>query len=549
MNKTKSLQKNTSVNRKVIFINKKLFSKLFDHFFIIFLLLTTGSRVFADNLAISNVMVTGQNSALNYTFVQFDISWNNSWRTSDGPSNWDAAWIYIKYRKKTENTWNHATLNWANGTGSGDGHTEPTNTDISSSNDNGAGGAFGVFIHRDANMLQGSVNYTGVKLQWNYGVDNLEDGDSVEVCVCGIEMVYVPTASFFIGSGSSEISAFYTYPATNNPFQITSEDAITVEEESDHLYYPLTLYGGDQTGTIPAAFPKGYKGFYCMKYSITQEQYVMFLNMLTREQQNARTGTSVTSGSTSVINRYVMSNTSTVNSRNGIRCDATIHNSDPINFYCDLDGDGTPNEDNDGQNIACNFLSWADLTAYLSWSALRPMTELEYEKACRGHKTPVAKEYAWGSTYIKGATGISNSGLTNETASNEGNCVYNNAVNVQGPLRVGSLGQGVNTRVGVGASYYGIMELSGNLWERTITIGNVSGRSYTGIHGKGAIDDSGDANTINWPNTTATGTGLRGGGFYSEVTYLRVSDRSNAARTSFGIRYDSVSGRGIRAAP
>ena len=30
--------------------------------------------------------------------VEFDLSWNNSWRTSSGPANWDAAWVFLKYR-------------------------------------------------------------------------------------------------------------------------------------------------------------------------------------------------------------------------------------------------------------------------------------------------------------------------------------------------------------------------------------------------------------------------------------------------------------------
>ena len=46
------------------------------------------------------------------------------------------------------------------------------------------------------------------------------------------------------------------------------------------------------------------------------------------------------------------------------------------------------------------MLSWPDLCAYADWAALRPMTELEYEKACRGPNNPVLGEYAWGNTSI-----------------------------------------------------------------------------------------------------------------------------------------------------
>jgi hypothetical protein len=34
------------------------------------------------------------------------------------------------------------------------------------------------------------------------------------------------------------------------------------------------------------------------------------------------------------------------------------------------------------------------------------MTELEYEKACRGPLMPVANEYAWGTTTISATTAI-----------------------------------------------------------------------------------------------------------------------------------------------
>ena len=58
--------------------------------------------LFANNIQISNVSITGQNTASKYKMIQFDISWENSWRTSTEQSNWDAAWIFIKYRSKLE---------------------------------------------------------------------------------------------------------------------------------------------------------------------------------------------------------------------------------------------------------------------------------------------------------------------------------------------------------------------------------------------------------------------------------------------------------------
>ena len=54
--------------------------------------------------------LTGQNVGSSYTYVQFDISWDNSWRTSNFESNWDAAWLFIKYKKTSSSEWEHATI-------------------------------------------------------------------------------------------------------------------------------------------------------------------------------------------------------------------------------------------------------------------------------------------------------------------------------------------------------------------------------------------------------------------------------------------------------
>lgn len=479
---------------------------------LLLLLVATSTITMANNLTVSNVTLTGQNTASNYTLVEFDISWDNSWRTSTGPSNWDAAWVFVKYRIKTQTVWNHASLNWFDGTGSGDGHTEPPNTNISSSLDNVSGNSYGVFIHRSTDMMQGSVSYPNVQLRWEYGDDGLADWDSVEVCVFAIEMVYVPQGSFSLGTGGSEVDAFYLYPTSTDSYVVNSENSITVGTTAGNLHYAALAGGGDQSGPIPALFPKGYDAFYCMKYEITQSQYTEFLNKLTPAQD---------------ANRFTNQNG---NLRHAITGSAGARTTS--NPY-----------------LACNYLDWADIAAYLDWAALRPMTELEYEKACRGNLPPVADEYAWGTTTLLQATGISNAGLSNETASNVGaNCIYGNVFAVSGPMRVGCLGQGMNTRQGVGASYYGIMELSGNLFESLVTVGNATGRAYTGENGDGVLDLGGDANTPNWPNTTAVGIGYRGGDWGSNSPYLRVSNRLSAATTT-NTAYEGGGGRGGRYAP
>ncbi len=64
----------------------------------------TLSNAFANDIVVSNATLTGQdvsagvNNPANFTFAEFDINWSNSWRVGTGPNNWDAAWVFVKYR-------------------------------------------------------------------------------------------------------------------------------------------------------------------------------------------------------------------------------------------------------------------------------------------------------------------------------------------------------------------------------------------------------------------------------------------------------------------
>jgi formylglycine-generating enzyme required for sulfatase activity len=167
----------------------------------------------------------------------------------------------------------------------------------------------------------------------------------------------------------------------------------------------------------------------------------------------------------------------------------------------------------------------------------------------------VANEYAWGNTTAIAANNITNPGASNETTTTSGaNAVFSNQTNVQGPMRVGVFAKSATTRAESGASYYGIMELSGNLWERPVTVGNATGRAFTGVHGNGALSANGHANETAWPGltsgevTSATGSGFRGGHWSSVATLMRASDRFYAALT--GTARDSIFGfRGVRRVP
>jgi formylglycine-generating enzyme required for sulfatase activity len=534
-----------------------------NNFFLLMLLFVIGTA-HANNISVSNVSLTGQNTAAgannveNYMLVNFNISWENSWRTSSAPNNWDAAWVFVKYRVGS-GAWRHAFLN-------GTGHIVPAGSTIATGLQT-PGSAFnattnpgiGVFVYRSATG-SGTFSLSNVQLRWNYGANGVQDGDVVDVLVFAIEMVYVPWGSFSVGDGTTtNVQGQFRNGSANTPLNISSENVLTLGGTADgnlannNASGMLTVddFNNTTTQTLPAGFPKGFNAFYGMKYEISQQGYVDFLNTLTRTQQNTRTRTNLAEGVTSVTNRYVMNNHSLIQFRNGIRCDATIDANAPITFYCDLNGNGMGGEATDGQWLACNYLSYADFSAYLDWSGLRPMTELEFEKACRGPLTPVANEYAWGSATITRAANISSGGAINETSNTVGaNAVYASNSNVQGPMRVGVFATGSSTRVQAGAGYYGMMELSGNLWERTVTVGNATGRAFTGVHGNGALTASGNANEMAWPGlssgevTGSIGEGVRGGAWYDNAVYLRASGRSSAPYV-----FADMGGRGVRGAP
>ncbi len=516
-------------------------------------LLILSNQVAANNISVDSVSLEGQVVPDRYVFIEFDISWENSWRTSAVPQNYDAAWVFVKF-SVAGGEWQHATLYQT-------GHIAPPGSVITVSPD-----SVGVFIYRDVNGF-GTVDWKNAGLRWHYGANNVADDAEVQIKVFAIEMVYVPQGPFWVGDGAADCR-YHRGDSTLLPFRITSEDAIQVGNDSTRL--SATCWMG--FSSVSEQYPKGYDAFYCMKYEISNEQYAEFLNTLNRTQQNTRTQTDISGTSVSAI--YVMPWTSqyAMAYRNSIRCDTDLPPAGPVNFYCDADGDGIQ-EPGDAQDVACCYIHWMDLAAYLDWAGLRPLTELEYEKACRGPNYPVANEYAWGNTNIHGSQySLSQSGFPDEAITGlptyTGNCAYESTVTAQ--LRCGIFAaSSVNhTRQETGATYYGIMEMSGNLMEMLVSCGSNASESFTGIHGDGILDSDGCANEDYWPGingnndggalntaymgsvgvTGAGGSGHRGGNWTTIPKLSEISDRNGAVVVIF-MRLYHYGGRGCRIAP
>jgi formylglycine-generating enzyme required for sulfatase activity len=460
--------------------------KIFNSLLMMLITLSFTTELNANDISVKNVRLTGQISG-SHTFVNFDLSWENSWRNS---TNYDAAWLFVKYKVGT-GEWMHATLS-----ATPTDHTAPTGSTISPASDSN-----GVFIYRSSNGT-GDNNFNDVALRWLYPTDGVANDAQLTVKVFAIEMVYIPQGSFSVGDSVSE-KRFHTAGDTLAPFTITSEQAITLNDTITINPNPASLWAtGDMetgTGVIPAEFPKGYNAFYIMKYEITQGQYTDFLNMLTSAQADQRFGPD-----TSNLGRYTITGTH-------------------------------PSFTTNRPSRACSFLSSTDGAAYADWAALRPITEFEFEKAARGTAPVVAGEYAWGNTNIDITGDLSGNEDGTETVTDGLNCnhqvTFISGDGGFGPVRSGIFAATTNTREGSGGSLYGVMEMSGNLWETVVSSGLAVSRSFQGTHGNGLLASNGNATNSDWPGfsggtvSTNGGVGGRGGGFQNLQIRLQISNR------------------------
>jgi formylglycine-generating enzyme required for sulfatase activity len=481
----------------------------------------------ANNIQITNVSVVPANNT-----IKFDVSWDNGWRSST-LNNWDAAWVFFKF-KDADAEWKHMNIGPT-------GNIIPSGFSVSYAPVvSGIGGTFvGVFLYRSA-VGSGTTTLNNVELAI---LPEIASG-VYDIRAFGIEMVYIPQAPFYVGDGIST-NAYIT----NNPFP-----ANYISSNSSTVVDPIN------SGILNANFPKGINAFYCMKYELSQGAYRDFLNTLNYFQQGQHTATAPSSinGTTALVNL----------SRNFLRIKTSGINasSTPAVYGCDANNNGIYDEADDGEYVACNFLIWADQARYLQWSGLRPLTELEYEKAARGIQLPVSGEYAWGNSnifigppyYSYSNLNMSSEVITNASASPTGNSHYASSYNVTGPTRNGIFATATSNRISSGASFYGVMELSGNLWERVITTANTQGRGFLGNHGNGVLISlslngwpgfDGSFGYVN-PIFNATGIIYRGGGWSLGSSYLRISDRSGTlVIDANNIRANDVGARGCRTAP
>ncbi len=495
----------------------------------------------ANNVVVTNTDLKTPGSGT--VKVEFDLSWDNSWR--DGV-NYDTCWVFVKYSVDSGTNWSHATLaasgtnpaGFSSGTGTGLNIIVPVDKK-------------GAFIQRST-AGTGTVANADVQLVWDFDADGVSASKSARVKVFAIEMVYVPQGAFYAGDGTTtSIKGQFEDGKFTNALQIASEGELILggggagSLGNNHAAGMVVAddFNDATSKTLPASFPKGYAAFYLMKTEISQRQYCDFLNTLTATQQgNRHYGPLYFNSARNFIKK-------TGGSPAFFGCDANNNAGAATNANVSL-----LNQTNDGEWVACNFLSWMDTAAYADWAALRPVTELEFEKACRGSLGAVPNEYAWGNTALETATASLSGQNTASETPNQGNCNYT-VCWPDGPYRCGSYADASSSRQNAGAGYYGALDLSGNLVEWSVTIGNTTGRGFTGTHGDGSLSaTNGYANEATWPGlsggevTGVAGAGFRGGSYNFDDVIVRVSDRYLATYTDPG-RYAYFGWRGGRSAP
>jgi formylglycine-generating enzyme required for sulfatase activity len=474
--------------------------------------------------------------------IRFNLSCGHTWRaewTESAADNvtgkdlpvesWSAVWIFAKYRPENRDAakgYSHATLS-----ADAEDHAAPVAANLDVGLTGGKG--MGVFIYR-AKTGHGSLELKYVKLRWLHGIDGVSDPGKADLKVFAVEMVQVPRGAFKVGSGGTETGSFTSGSWTGGATLPLLVDAkwsgpIAAGSSARRIgHRPGWLWGTREDGTAAIgpegelcdSFPTGYEGFYCMRYEVTRSQFAAFLNTIPRKVFDATSAgdSAHAGGHYTAAGRYSLS--------------GAWPNLKPAKPY-----------------QSCNLLSWWDCARFAAWAGLRPITELEYEKACRGPRVPAANEFAWGTDSIAiDEYTLANDGRADEriaanysTAAGNANYDFTMPAShgaVRGgvsvvpgsPLRAGIFATPDSLRIPAGASYWGIMELSGNVREQMVTVSNEKGRLFMGTHGTGTPSAPKD-----WPASGyaakdyALGTGSRGGFFGDMPSSLRTSDRTHAA--------------------
>jgi hypothetical protein len=234
----------------------------------------------ANNLAISTPVYNDGNKTLT-----FNVSWENSWKITSGPSNYDGVWIFIKRQAcSSTNAWATALVS----TTSSDHTTALVGAGTKVLTVDAVSDGMGVFVRRQYNGLGNIATHT-ITLLLNSSLTTSPvitptSGDNFKVF--GIEMVYIPQGQFYLGDGRvTNTNNFSNGNNSATPLLITA----AMQQNglgASTVYTSNPSYGCPNY--LPATFPIGYNGFWCMKYETSLVSYVDFLNSISYNEQAAR---------------------------------------------------------------------------------------------------------------------------------------------------------------------------------------------------------------------------------------------------------------------
>lgn len=520
----------------------------------------------------NNIQITSKPQLIHKDGVQgtadifFRLKWENSWRINR-LENWDAAWIFVKFREGgSDNNWLHVYL-------SKDEESHRTKSNVPALVKVGTslivkeGGlqseeAMGVFICRKE---AGSGNFTfdSVCLHWNYAAQDLDEESSVSLKVFALEMVYVPKAPFYFGDKGTTASDITIHPDSAYIYTHAYNTANYAGLKATYKGgMPLT-YFSNLSANAPesskwqsdANYPNGYEAFYIMKHELSQQAYMDFLNCLDLNQQKERAGAALPTGA--VDTRFSSQDRCWLKLRIAGSTQPAMYGLMPEKSDGGITGSPYSWDDieRNGGNIAMSCLGWMDVAAYLCWAGLRPLSEMEYEKTCRGPELPNVNEYAWGMPVAVNTTNTPpidyNFGEEKAVPSNANFIVQYAGTNF--PLRVGCLTDEETTRADAGAAYYGALNMSDNVSEYYINVHTKQGLAFDGSHGIGSLDGMGRAIMPAWPSNT-DGLGLIIRGIYNnDLTNAQVSNRNwkNIQQLTYGNSASTrfIGCRGGRTAP
>jgi formylglycine-generating enzyme required for sulfatase activity len=529
--------------------------------------------------------------------------------------NWDAAWVFVKFLLEKDskgsiesNLWRHATLDTDSAR-----HVMPAGaTNMVGASDDGSRG-MGVFIYRDA-VGHGVNDFKGIKLRWMTGADpstglgvGRVDPAKAAVKVLAIPMVYVSAGAFKLGSGvGSRIPPFPDGPNLPSmqggpelgsftdgswrggslvPFLVDAEwngpaaagsrarrlGAVAgqlwgiggyVLHCTQSFLVPYACSIG-LAGTLNDDYPTGYEAFYCMKYQVTQGQYVEFLNSLPRETAAALATVPAGEffpksaspypwegmGLTIIDPGKIKIGNPTKNKALELGDESSVAG-DAADMLLERPGkavvESRPVYTARLPNRTCNYLMWADGFAYAAWAGLRPMTELEFEKVCRGPLNPVPGEHAWGSTDGVACTNWHDADLPTERSMKgnyhgwESDRIWNERA-----TRAGIFATPDSDRFQAGATYWGILDME--LFTFAMSAATTNGRAFCGSHGDGSAP-AGPRLSGPWPPDWCPPGSRMGTGLSGRYTANIPSDRPPTYPSAGGGRSNRSSWRGVRSA-